>query len=436
MSGPDAFQIQVQGPAVYYEGQTIQGQVFISNRELLSNIKNIQIKLSGLGNVLWTERKPKTRKSSDGQRDEHYYETVKYENHEEYISNKCLLHQGPLGAGKHNFSFSFVLPPKLPCSFEGQYGYVRYFIEAKLCRSGFFTFDKRQKQFITINSICDLNSTPGAEKPQTNSNTKTFGALFWKSEPLSTTLTIPRYGYTSGENIPISAIIENQSNKKMNQTKAVLFQNVTFRATNGTKDTKILIREIKKNGQIGAHSFDSWEGKSMRIPAIPPSGLGGCRIIDISYRLEFVVVPSGIGYDLSVSVPIMIGNIPLKNTFQSILPDPPKNLSPDIIEWPDDQQESSNSNQNAGAAALPPPYMNYDPIASTAVQSIQGPSAPPIPMSEYFDLPPPSYEDAISAYEDGMPNQLRSDRDTTETDANWDFTPKYPVWSMPSISSD
>ena len=433
MSGLDTFQIQLKGQPVYYEGQTIHGQVFISNRELLSNIKNIQIKLSGLGNVHWTERKPKTRKSSDGQTNEHYYETVHYKNHEEYITDKFLLHQGPLGAGKHNFSFSFVLPPKLPCSFEGQYGHVRYFIEAKLSRSGFFTFDKRQKQFITINSICDLNSTPGAEKPQTNSNTKTFGVLFWKSEPLSTTLTIPRYGFTSGENIPISAIIENQSNRKMNQTKALLYQKVTFRATNGTKDTEIIVREIRKNG-LGAHSFDSWEGESMLIPAIPPSGLGGCRIIDISYRLEFVVVPGGIGYDLSVSVPIMIGNIPLKNKFQSILPARHKNLNPDIIEWPDDQQESSNSSQTAGAAALPPPYMSYDPRASTASQSMQGPSAPPIPMAEYFDLPPPSYEDAISAYENGMPNQLRSDKDTTETDANWDFTPKYPVWSMSSIS--
>ena len=178
MTGLDIFQIQLQDQAVYYEGQTIHGQVFISNSELLSNIKKVQIKLSGLGNVHWTERKTKTRKSSDGQTNEHYSETVHYKNHEEYISDKRLLHQGPLGAGKHNFSFSFVLPPKLPCSFEGQYGHVRYFIEAKLSRSGFFTFDKRQKQFITINSICDLNSNPGAEKPQTNSNTKTFGVLF------------------------------------------------------------------------------------------------------------------------------------------------------------------------------------------------------------------------------------------------------------------
>ena len=314
MSGQDTFQIQLQGPVIYYEGQTIHGQVFLSNRELLSNVKKIQIELHGLGNVHWTEQKAKTRKSSDGQRYEHYSEIVHYKNHEDYISDKLLLHQGPLEAGKHNFSFSFVLPSNLPSSFEGQYGHVRYYIKAKLCGSGFCSL-KKTLQSITIVSICDLNSIPGAEKSKTNSNTKTFGVLSLQSEPLSTTLTIPRYGYTSGENIPISALIENQSNIKMNQTRALLYQNVTYRATNGTKDTQKLIREIRKNEQIGAHSFCSWEGELMLIPVIPPSGLGGCQMIDISYRLEFVVVPSGFGNNLSISVPILIGNIPLKKKY-------------------------------------------------------------------------------------------------------------------------
>ena len=56
----------------------------------------------------------------------------------------------------------------------------------------------------------------------------------------------------------------------------------------------------------------------------------------------------------------------------------------------------------------------------------------PLPPSGYADLPPPSYEDAIAAFEDGRNNQLRCDKDSEHTDANWDYTPKYPVWSMPS----
>ena len=434
MGGPDTFQIQLEDLGTYFVGQTIRGNVIISNRELMSNVKNVQIKLFGFGDVYWTEKEGKTRRSNDNEGYEHYTETVNYKNHEEYISTKCLLHQGPLGAGKHNFPFSFVIPPNLPNSFEGKYGHVRYFVEAKLERSGFFTFDKKQKQFVTINSICDLNSMPNAEKPQTNSNFKTFGFLFWKSEPLSSTLTIPRYGYTSGENIQISAVIENMSNKRINSTKARLYQDVTFRATNGTKNTSILLREVVKNGQIGPHSFDSWEGNSLRIPAIPPSGLGGCRIIDISYRLEFIVIPGGISSDLVVSLPIMIGNIPLRNSLPSILSTPPNYQNPDIIEWPEDQQESSNREKTAESTETPPPYQSYDPSSSSSVDILQRPSAPPIPLAGYPDLPPPSYEDAIEAYEDGRLNESSGDRDSEHTDTNWNFTPMYPVWSARSAA--
>ena len=105
----------------------------------------------------------------------------------------------------------------------------------------------------------------------------------------------------------------------MTSTKARLYQDVTFRATNGTKTTTRILQEVRR-GPIGAHGLDSWEGIPLSIPAIPPTGLGGCRIIDVTYRLEFVVDPSGIGFDLKISMPIMIGNIPLRTFFQQILP--------------------------------------------------------------------------------------------------------------------
>ena len=423
--------IHLEGPGIFYGGQVVQGLVHVSNSECISNVKNVQIKLIGFGEVHWTERKSNTRKSSDGERDEQYYETVHYRNHEDYISNKSILHQGPLAAGNHKFAFSFVLPPNLPSSFEGQYGHVRYFVEAKLDRSGFFTFNKRTKQFVTINSICDLNNIPGVNNPQTNSNTKTFGFLFWKSAPLSATLRIPRYGYTPGETIPISADVENLSDKRMNSTKVRFYQDVTFRATNGTKNTTKLLQEARQ-GPIGAHSVDYWDKHPLPIPAVPPTGLGGGGIIDVRYRLEFIVDPSGIGSKLTVSMPIMIGNIPLRSAFQPNVPAQPNQLDPGIIEWPENQQQTDNQEKLPESTEPPPPYQPYISNVLDVVQPSQSPSVHPLPPSGYADLPPPSYEDAIAAFEDGRNNQLRCDKDSEHTDANWDYTPKYPVWSMPS----
>ena len=39
---------------------------------------------------------------------------------------KHLLHTGNVAAGNHEYPFSFQLPSKLPCSFEGSHGNVRY----------------------------------------------------------------------------------------------------------------------------------------------------------------------------------------------------------------------------------------------------------------------------------------------------------------------
>ena len=440
MGGPDIFLIQLQGQGIYYGGQIIQGQVQVSNCERMSNIKNVQIKLIGFGEVHWTEQERRTRRVRNrnhdhhhGEREEEYHETVHYRNHEQYISSKSILHQGPLAAGNHVLPFSFVLPPNLPSSFEGQHGHVRYYIETKLDRSGFFTFDKRKKQFITINSICDLNNVQGVNNPQTNSNSKEFGFCCCTSGPLSATVRIPRFGYTPGEIMPISAEIENLSDKRMNASKARLHQDVTFRATNGIKNTTRILQEVRR-GPIGAHGLDSWEEMPLRIPPIPPTGLGGCRIIDVTYRLEFIVDPSGIGFDLKISMPIMIGNIPLRTFFQQIIPARTNHPDPRVIEWPENQRNTNTWEKfpDSASAAPPPPYQPYNGNRPGVFQTEYGPSAPSLPPTGYANLPPPSYADAVAAHEDGRPNELRSDRDSEHTDANWDFNPRYPVWAMAS----
>ena len=95
---------------------------------------------------------------------------------------------------------------------------------------------------MTINSIVDLNQIQAAGQPQVNSNSKTFGCLCCTSGPLSATIRIPRYGYTPGEVIPVSAEIENLSGKAMNHTTAQLIKEVVFRATNGTKKTHKILK--------------------------------------------------------------------------------------------------------------------------------------------------------------------------------------------------
>ena len=63
-----------------------------------------------------------------------------------------------------------------------------------------------------------------------------------------------------------------------------------------------------RRGEILPGTSDYWEGVTLRVPALPPTKLAGaCSIIDVQYRLEFHVNPSGWAFDLVVKIPIIIG---------------------------------------------------------------------------------------------------------------------------------
>ena len=154
----------------------------------------------------------------------------------------------------------------------------------------------------------------------------------------------------------------------MNKSTLKLVEIVTFKAT--SKD-KIVMRTVAKlrRGPIGPGASDFWEGVTMRIPAVPPTNLaGGGSIIDVQYRLDFIVEPSGPAFDLLVSVPIIIGTIPLQEYITTFVPPP---LVPE-------------------ATDVPPPY--DDPM-----QSPSSPIAPP-PLEQfqmYPALPPPTYNESV-----------------------------------------
>ena len=79
----------------------------------------------------------------------------------------------------------------------------------------------------------------------------------------------------------------------------------------GTKIVSTIIQEAH-GGPINAKSYKSWEGNPFSIHVIPTTGIGLCKIITVNYRLEFIVSTSGIGSHLRVSLPIVVGNIPIR----------------------------------------------------------------------------------------------------------------------------
>ena len=388
----DTFSIQLEGQGTYYGGQVLNGSVFVENDECISDIKTIKIKLSGFVNVYWVEK--------SGLRAALIDKNETFTNHEEYISKECILHQGLLSAGKHSFPFSFILPSSLPYSFEGKYGHIRYFVEAKLNRSGFFNTIETQRKSIMISDICDLNDIKEVGMPLSMSSGKTLGSLFMKSKPVSIALTIPRRGFITGEEIPITVEVKNLSNKQLSATKACIYQDVTFRATNGsrlgTKVVSTIIQEAQ-GGPIKAKSYKSWEGNPFSIPVIPTTGIGICKIITVNYRLEFIVSTSGIGSYLKVSLPIVVGNIPIRRNTGEKFPILPF-ISSSQVSYKLEDNKDSISSDNISMSTKPSTKNGYyDFKLPFSAQPIQVPVSSIAP-DEYYDLSFPSYEDALTDY--------------------------------------
>ena len=79
--------------------------------------------------------------------------------------------------------------------------------------------------------------------PVTVSNQKTFGCCCCTTRPLSVTVRVPRSGYAGGESIPVTAEIDNLSNKVMNKSKAILVQRLVLKASK----TKVVNFPLKVN---------------------------------------------------------------------------------------------------------------------------------------------------------------------------------------------
>ncbi|XP_064098042.1 uncharacterized protein LOC135209263 isoform X4 [Macrobrachium nipponense] len=161
-----------------------------------------------------------------------------------------------LPAGLHKFPFAFNLPPNLPPSFSSEKGFVVYMAAAILDRPA--AANLVQKAGFSIHSILDLNMDPHANSTTTSSKTKNLCCFCCQTGPITLAAQIPRRGYVPGEQIFVNAEADNISSRNTRRTRLLLLQMI------------------------------------LELP-----------------------LPSG---ELRVSLPVIIGSVPLRNHFDSFLP--------------------------------------------------------------------------------------------------------------------
>lgn len=120
---------------------------------------------------------------------------------------------------------------------------------------------------------------------------KSFCCFCCKSGPLSAIILIPASGYVPGQNIPITAEIDNASNVNVDRLKVILRKTVVFKTNTPRRDMKkekTTISEISV-GPVEAHASKNWL-QNIEIPPLPPSNLMNCGIIDLDYELKVTMI--------------------------------------------------------------------------------------------------------------------------------------------------
>ncbi|XP_061783190.1 arrestin domain-containing protein 3-like [Nerophis lumbriciformis] len=292
---------------VFSGGEMVSGRVLVDVTGDV-RVRSLDVTARGVAKVRWTESRNAGANTAYTQ---NYTEEVEYLQHrdcligedrdEDAVDDASTL----LRAGLHEFAFSFHLPQMaLATSFEGKHGSVRYWVKAQLQRPWMLPV-KTKKEFIVFEHI-DIN-TPLLLAPQAGSKEKTLCCWFCASGPISLSAKIARKGYTPGDSIQIFAEVENCSSRVV-VPKAALYQTQTFFAKGKGKEIQQLVSNLRGE-PLAQGKSQSWEGKLLKIPPVSPSILD-CPIIRVEYALVvYVDVPGGL--NLSLSLPLVIGTIPL-----------------------------------------------------------------------------------------------------------------------------
>lgn len=276
-------------------------------------------------------------------------------------------------AGVTTYNFACMLPPNLPSSVEGKYGNIRYSCKAVIDRP--WKTDKEYRMTFTVIKNEDLNVAPSLMIPSKTEVLRHFYCCCFKSKPFLMTASIPFTGFVPGQTIEVTINMNNQSNVDVEGTKVSIERNMQYISQTPRKKIKFESLSVKEVYGAGIRAAGNGEIKiDLLIPPIAPTNVNYCKIITTSYQLRVVAKVSGAHKNPHINIPITIGTIPLRASIQA------------------------------------PNYeliMNHS-IASGSIE----PSAPA------FDLPPPTYEQAM---------QVIPEMDETNTSI---FSPLYPVWNF------
>ncbi|KFB40717.1 AGAP001894-PA-like protein [Anopheles sinensis] len=399
----------------YYAGQTVNGKVTFTF-DTTKKVRGIVIKFTGEAETKWSETETKT-----DQNGKTYESTTNLTGQEEYFQIQYYLLGGKnapemeLPPGTHSYPFTCALPPTLPSSFEGEWGFVRYTVKVTLDRP--WKFDQDIKMAFTVISPVDLNLNPRVKEPFKLELEKTFCCFCCASGPLSLIVHIPVTGFVSGQTVPVTVECDNASNVGVDQITLSLRKLLAFHVHTPRRETKRkkeVVTSISM-GPIQAGNSQTWQ-QNIQIPPLPPSNLVNCGIIDVDYDIKVVAEVSGMHANLDGNIPIVLGTVPL----ESFQPPPPYTDNPPVVQSVITAAETDPSmlpTQPVSPAS--PPYRGAGAGGALGWNIGDGVAYP--------NIPPPTF--AETAYR-APTISGKNDSEHTRLVGGAEYAPRYPTYAF------
>ncbi|XP_056020506.1 arrestin domain-containing protein 3-like [Ostrea edulis] len=301
--------------AIYSAGQNVQGYLNVEVDKPL-NLQCIRVYVKGEAFVHWTDQR--MRGPAPLQTPTRHHSA-----HEEYFDfTSTLLGNNDNNApkitllrGNYCYPFQFQLPQNLPSSFEGKYGHIRYTIKGTIEKPK--RFSHVTKTAFSVIGPLDLNTFPQIDSPIGMTVTKNICCLCCTSGPLSAYLSLPRRGFVPGDIIPLTVEIENLSRRKIASSSITLKMTTNFHSHDESRTVSTEIDKIV-HGSVPRGATSTRADQGIPLPALPPSFLFGCNIIDIQYKLELRVDAVGPSFEMYLPLEIIVGTVPLRSTMRPI----------------------------------------------------------------------------------------------------------------------
>jgi hypothetical protein len=210
--------------------------------------------------------------------------------------------------------FSYHLPSDLPYSVEGEFGNIRYKIEATL-DIPWSLIDIDDKMTFVVARHDDLNHFPDLRLAQEVEEIKKFCWGICDSNPLLIKVRLPKTGYALGENIILTIEYNNMSKHNVERTEITLSRKDKFICSDPVKkdrSTKTRITATPAKG-ISRNSAIKFE-HALEIPQIlMTSNRRYSEVFQITYELKILVVTDGCSSSPVLKMPITIGTVGMRD---------------------------------------------------------------------------------------------------------------------------